>query len=424
MKKRIVLALCLGLLITGNTLMAQNKTTDNSKYQLPKISNFKLHFGTHLLMRYIESNPGTFSEDGRGLKHIYDMGIRRTRFSAYGRFFNQRLAIYTQLAAAPLTINSGKSGISLNDLWAAYCLPNDKLTIGAGLHGWSGVLRINNISAFRHILADHTDFAFPNLSKTDRSARIMGVFFKGQLARFNYRFSINHPFVTEERQAMGLNKSNYYPNNNLNYKGYVFFSFLDKEKFNGSYVKMSYLGKKNIFNIGFGGEFHPQSMAHLNTAGEFVKTNQLMLGVDVFVDSPLENEAVITFYSSFSHYQFGKNYLRAFGQMNSFKTGFFKQGGGNSCYALGTGNIVFTTLAYLFPEFSENSGRFQLAAAFTLKDFEALDGYVKHFDIGVNYYLPDNNTKLSLFYTSRSIFENYKYSTQKSMIRLQLQFFI
>ena len=281
-------------------------------------------------------------------------------------------------------------------------------------------------------MIDHPGFGLPNLGKTDQSGRQLGLFIKGNIAKINYRFSIDKPFVEDEKHKVDVYKSSYYPTSNHSFKGYAYYSFFDEEKFKSSYVGMSYLGKKKILNVGAGFDLHPESMASLTASKDTIWHDKKLFGLDLFVDYPFANKSVFTLYSSAFFYDFGPNHIRTYGAMNPYKKGSIQQGGGNSHYNVGTGNIFYTMTGYILPEkWQFAKGIIQPTMAIHYKDFEALNEAAFQYDIGVNYYISGHNAKLSLQYSNWAVYNgntghqsSAKIDQRRGMLVFMTQFYI
>jgi hypothetical protein len=403
------------------------------KYHLSDNSIISFRFGTQVWARYMQTNPGSKDVNGHEINTLFDIGLRRTRFAIYSGFLNDKFVAYTQLGMNNQSFSGKRSPqIYFHDVWSAFQLFDGGLYIGMGLHGWAGVSRLNSASYATAMMLDAPGFNIPNLSKTDQAGRQLGVFFKGNAGKFNYRFAVNKPFTQDERSNIALHQSIYYPNSRESFTGYVFYSFLDKEKFKSSYVSTSYLGKKKILNMGAGYDIHPQSLASLNAAGDTSFHDKKLFGVDVFWDYPFKNSSVLTVYSVAYFHDFGPNYVRSLGTMNPISTGSVPQGGGNAEYKIGTGNIYYTALGYILPDnWQPLPGRFQPTLAIQYKNFEGLAESSTQFDIGLNYYISGHNAKLTLQYSNWPVYggsPGYQSTAtilqKKNLLIFQVQMFL
>ncbi len=389
--------------------------------------NIGFHVGTQVWIRYSEMNPGTKDDVGNEVSNLFDVALRRTRFSFLANMYDEKLVLYTQFGMNGQTItSSSKPQMYIHDIWSQYEIIKKGLYIGAGLHGWSGVSRLGSISYSKNIMLDHPGFGLPNLGKTDQSGRQIGIFARGNIQKINYRFSIDKPFVQDGLSGIALNKAVYYPNTKTAYKGYAFYSFLDTEWSKSSYLGLSYLGSKKICNVGAGFDFHPQSMAYLNAADDTVLHNKTLFGADLFIDYPLSNKGVFTTYIAAYLYDFGPNYVRSYSVMNPYKTSNeVAQGDGNYYYNIGTGTILYGIAGYVCPSLSKIlPGKVQLTGALHYRDLEALPEPSLQYDLGVNYYISGYNSKITLQYSSWNVYSETKITGTKGAIVCQLQMYL
>src|SRR5690554_148707 len=364
--------------------------------------NMSFHVGTQIWTRYTQLNPGTTGVNGNDINNLFDIALRRTRFSLLNNLYNEKIVVYTQFGMNGQTITSTSSPqLYVHDIWTQFRLWKDYLYLGVGLHGWAGISRLGSASYSQNLMLDHPGFSLPNLGKTDQAGRQIGIFIRGNAFKFNYRLSIDKPFVRDEMGNIGINESTYYPNTNTAFKSYVFYSFLDEEHTKSSYLSMCNLGKKKVFNIGAGFDYHPQSFASLNEMSDTVLHNKLLLGADMFFDYPFKDESSLTIYLAGYLYDFGPNYVRTYGVMNPLKTGSLEQGGGNYYYNVGTGTIIYSSLGYIFPEkLQVLPGKLQVVLACHYKNFEALSTPSTQLDAGINYYISNHNAKINLQYSN------------------------
>jgi hypothetical protein len=260
-------------------------------------------------------------------------------------------------------------------------------------------------------------FNWALIEESDQFARQMGVYAKGKLGKLDYRLSLNKPYATPNTEAnlkTSPNRAFSYQNNNWAFSGYVGYEFFEKESNVLPFYVGTYLGTKKVFNIGFGWHYHPQATQSFNSVSNQTEKHDMKLfGIDAFLDMPINKEkgTAITWYAGAYSYDFGKNYIRSVGIMNigapSANGGVLPQGAGNADFRIGTGQIVYSELGYLFPkEFITKSGRIQAFGTYTMKNFEFLKNASNDFGAGFNYFLEGHNAKISLKYQTRAIYSN------------------
>ncbi len=220
---------------------------------------------------------------------------------------------------------------------------------------------------------------------------------------------------------------------------------------------MNNLGRAKLFNIGLGFYYHPEAMLveaekdlstvdpflaawlistgneHLlpNFAGYYPSavSDIFLTSIDLFLDIPTKNSGAITSYLGYYYNFFGKNYLRAMGQMNVSRMPAniaLPQGIGNSQWETGTGHIIRGEFGYLIPG-TGMKNRFQPYGAFTIKKFDALDDISFQYDAGINWLWYGHNLKWTLQYSSRPIFtvveEKDKWTDSKGQVIFQTQIY-
>ena len=157
-----------------------------------------------------------------------------------------------------------------------------------------------------------------------------------------------------------------------------------------------------------------------------------LLGADLFFEMPLsEKRNAVTAYVAYTDYQMGKNYIRNLGVMNP-STGSIGNGslagGGNAVPLIGTGQTIFTQLAYKFKDnLLPEQGTFQIYGSAQVSKFQALKDNMILYEGGINWLINgDHHSKLTLSVQSRPIFisdlngENVTHS-RKGMAVLQYQ---
>ncbi len=252
---------------------------------------------------------------------------------------------------------------------------------------------------------DNPGINYPNINRTDLEGRQLGIFAKGTVGRLSYRTALTKPFSYNGLSSSPKTGTGYeYPSEKLEYKGYLAYHFLDVEYFTTSYVDMTYFGSKKICNLGAGFDIYPKSIAQYNVAGNKMLKNRNLFAADFMLELPMKNNQTISLYSVFYKYDFGADFLKSSGVMNNWGGGTGNEGAGNNEFKIGTGNIFYSTLGYLFPkEFLKLSGRLQVFYAFTDKNFDALHTALINHDCGANYYVAGQKLKFSFQYSLRPI---------------------
>ena len=409
-------------------------------------------------MRSSQMNPGTMIGE-EAISTQEDIGLRRLRLLAYAQI-SPRYMVVTHIGINNQTfINGGASGSSgtggygagkkpglfFHDAWNEYALvlPKEKkpfsLSVGGGLHYYMGLSRLTMSSTLNYMTIDAPIFNWPLIENSDQFARQIGVFAKGKYNKLEYRFSLNKPFATNQAISnVALSENAVAVDNNSNAKwskaGYVEYQFFDKESNFLPYKVGSYLGTKKMFNIGAGFYTAP-SATKTSVSGVIEKHPINLFAADLFVDLPLGNKAKkmsVTAYSVLYDYDFGPNYLRNLGVMNegvtdpSFVGSRALAGSGNLQPMIGTGTIWYTQAGILLPNKAEKPKvRMQPFAAYTYKDFEALDKSSSQLDVGMNFFLDGHHAKITAQYSNRPVYlSKDNIDSYKGDFLLQLQIYL
>jgi hypothetical protein len=388
-------------------------------------------------MRSSQMNPGTMIGE-EAISTQQDIGLRRLRLLAYAQI-SPRYMIVTHIGINNQTfINGGASGSSgtggygagkkpglfFHDAWNEYAvvLPNDakpfSLSVGGGLHYFMGLSRMTMSSTLNYMTVDAPIFNWPLIENSDQFARQIGIFAKGKYNKLEYRFSLNKPFSTNQAvadvlvadNAVAVDNSN---NTKWSKAGYVEYQFFDKESNFLPFKVGSYLGTKRVFNVGAGFYTAP-SATKTSVNGSIEKHPINLFAGDVFLDMPVgdkQKKMAVTAYSVFYDYDFGPNYLRNVGIMNEgvADTGFTGSralaGPGNLQPMIGSGNIWYTQAGFLLPSKAEKPKvRIQPFAAYTYKNFDALEKSSNQFDVGTNFFLDGHHAKITAQYSTRPVY--------------------
>jgi hypothetical protein len=381
-------------------------------------SYVRFGLGSNIWMRYIENNPGTLNNSGEEIGNTFDIGLRRMRLSVTA-VLDDKYTVYTQFGVNNQTyVNAGtpatnsdnkKPGLFFHDFWIKRSIIPEYLYLGIGLNAWNGISRLSNVSYIRNFTLDNPTFNFPNIERSDQIGRQLGLFVHGNFKRVNYRFSLAKPFAFDRTASALPNIATEISTENLEYKGYLFYQFIDQEIFITPFTAMSYLGTKTLFNIGFGFDYLPNSTVSKDENGTQFFHDKMQLGLDLFLELPLKRNALLSVYGVGYLYDFGLNYLRSIGIMNVGNGGSLNgnplaQGGGNTSFSIGTGTITYISAAYMLPTSNKFSERIQPFAAINIRDFQALDEIAFCEHIGLNYLVKGNQMKYSIEYSTRPIY--------------------
>jgi hypothetical protein len=365
--------------------------------------------------RYNDNNPGS-TIYGTPKKETFDVGLRRVRYQILGQV-TKNVFFYTQIGINSFNnLTARKTPIFFHDVTAEYSVYKNYFTIGGGLNGWNGTARYTSSGVGNILCMDLPVIEETTNDVTDQFVRKLGVYAKGKIGGLDYRFAAANPFPVQNSLSTvaalsGTNTSAFSTRApEMQYQGYVMWQFLDKENNQLPYMTGSYLGKKRVLNIGAGFTYQKDAMWHRNTDMDTVSTPMQQYGIDVFYDSYLnkEKQNALTLYAAYLFYDFGPNYIRNAGAMNTANGTMGKasfNGTGNAFPLIGTGQVIYTQAAYLFKkDLLKEQGTLQPYIAGSYSVYEKLGDPVLVYNIGVNWIMAGQNSKISLDYQSRPIF--------------------
>lgn len=387
-------------------------------------------------VRYTDMNRGSTIFDA-AQQHAFDIGVRRWRMSLFAQP-TERIFIYTQFGMNNFSSSSKQfQGFFIHDAWAEYAVHPKGLSIGAGLSAWNGLSRYASPSIGSILTLDAPLYQQVTGGVNDQFLRKLSVHFKGKLAKLDYRLMVTKPLAVQNAvSTVGAlrEQSDFSARpSTVQLQGYLMWQFFDQESNRTPFNAGTYLGSKNILNVGSGFIIQPKAMWHLNGVGDTVSTDMLLFSADVFYDAPLNPERgdAITFYAAYHYMDLGPKYLRNVGVMNPANgtdaTGTLT-GGGNAFPMIGTGSTLYAQVGYKLKDgIIGKATTFQPFAASQLGLFDALDAPMIMAEAGFNVLLTGtHHSKLSLAYQSRPVFkENAAGRTfelqRKGMVVLQYQ---
>lgn len=394
----------------------------------------KLGISSQIWMRSIDNNPGTLA-NGVPQEQTYDAGIRRMRLIIQSQV-TPFYSVFLQMGVNNQSFISGggtgtgnngagkKAPFFFHDAYNEFAIiprndfqtgkPNkNNLYLGAGLHSWNGVSRLTNASTTKMLAGDIPVFNFPTIEIADQFSRQFGIFVHGEFDRINYRFSVNKPFATNLKPAVGDVAVDNNQSGKLSYSGYAFYQFFNKEATVTSFLPGNNLAVKKVLNFGTG--FYSSKDATQSQPSEnvFESHHANVFGADIYSELPVGNknkEMGLTLYSVFYNYNYGPNYLRVSGLMNpgtpdpQFTGQKALEGAGNNRILMGTGNIWFSQVGFVLPKFSKIL-KVQPFFNYALKDMKALNQSGSYYDVGANFYLYGQNARIVVQYSSRPLYD-------------------
>ncbi len=417
MKKSMLIVACLvsSSLLFGQIKELKYNLNDDGKNYL------KLTALSQVWVRYNENNPGSkVYNDPQS--ESFDVGVRRLRFQLLGQV-TDRVFIYAQFGQNNLNyLSARKEGSFFHDASVEYAFVPKHLSIGAGLTGWSGLGRFASPSVGSLLMMDAPLFEQATNDISDQFLRKLSIFAKGKIGKLDYRMAISNPLplqttlnsasiVSPVDITLSTKYATFSPNAPKNqYQGYFMYQFLDEESNLTPYTTGSYLGKKKVFNIGAGFIYQSSATRSLASDSSIKNHDMIMAGVDLFYDTPLDKEkgTALTIYGGAFNFNYGPNYVRYLGVMNTangINTGFQSGNFGNAFPINGTGTTFIAEAAYLMKkELLGSQGTLQPYAGFTYSNFDRLKDPCALVDVGVNWLIKGHNSKMSFHYQNRPVF--------------------
>lgn len=432
-----------------------NKTAERDGVKIYLVADSSAYLkmtGTiQVWLRYTQNNPGSGLQfPGNPAfypeKETYDIGIRRARFQVFGPV-HKRVFFYSQFGINNFSyLSARKQGAFFHDLVGEIKAIERNLSLGGGLTGWSGLSRYASPSVASTLLYDAPIYQQATNDISDQFLRKLSLYAKGKISKLDYRMAVSKPMPVQFASLptdTSLNPSYYNISvfspkpAELQKQAYLNWQFLDEESNLIPYTVGSYLGSKRVFNLGAGLIQQNNAMRHENTSGEIVEGDLLLWSADLFLDYALNREKQTAFnlYACYSNYNFGPNYIRALGVMNTVNASNNPSvnkfsGYGNAFPMYGTGNIIYLQSGYLFKkDLLKHWGTLQVCADAMLANYQALQDPMLVWDAGLNWFIKGHFAKVSLNYQSRPVFTyntfNYSGSELKSerkgMLVTQLQ---
>lgn len=387
----------------------------------------KVNWGltTQIWARYSDLNPGT-TINGEPTSSYADVSIRRLRIPVSSQITSK---IYVAAMFGGNNFNHQSKTFPLNvlDLYLEYGF-NKKIEVGLGKSGWVGLNRWALRSSKTLMGLDAPLFTLNTVNKNDDLARNLGIWFKGQVGKFDYRLIFNNPITVT---TFSTNGQVDFANNRPRVKSsaYVKYQFFEHEPNKGSYQTGTYMQTKKVWNLGAGFQFQEKAMSDGDVKGPSTTLyDSKHWAVDSFLNIPLNNKDAITAYLGYYDFDFGKDYIRnvdANGSMFDGSSGTSYNGDGNGFPLVGTGNSIYAQFGYAF-EKTEVLGQNMIVQpniSVQHSNWDALEEAMVVYDFTVNLIMNGHGNKLSLGYQYRPVFDSVtlKEIDRKGMTVLQYQ---
>jgi len=343
----------------------------------------------------------------------FNINLRRARILMYAQI-SEKFMILTHFGLNSLnssnlspTGQSTSSSLFYHDVWAQYNITKNH-TVGAGLHYYNGISRLNSQSSLNFLTLDNNRQSWSTLGLSDQFARHLGIFAKGNFGDFQYRVSINDASTNSlDTRTPDISGEAVYAGKSLlgsktagfTYAGYFEYNIFDRESNFLPYKVGSYVGTKKVLTVGSGFFLHPNgSVVATDTMGGLSGEMVSLFAVDVFYDAPLKNDkGAITAYGVYQLNNYGNDYYYS---------------------AYGSGGMFYGHIGYLLP-FNKMKTKLQPYVLFANNTYRAIDEDLNSVGIGTNIFFDGHNSKLTVEYKNQFMGgENNNFLTVQAMVYL------
>ncbi|CAN5515009.1 hypothetical protein BH23BAC1_BH23BAC1_28610 [soil metagenome] len=367
-------------------------------------------------IRHTDMNPGSLVNN-RLRSSMTDLSLRRYRLNFNGNADDKIRYVFVLGDNNWNYYTIKNPSIQILDAYIDFQI-NSHLGIGIGKQGWAGLSRYSAPGATQPLAFDIVFPAVPLVNVYDDILRKWGIYARGEINKLDYRISLTRPKAPTISGLPNFEKAVFSKNRpEFHLSSYFKYQFKDKESQYTAWMPGTYLGKKEIFNIGMGGFYQPKStwlLSGLDTTHHALKA----FSMDLFYEKPLAGNKAITGYFAWFNYDFGRNFIRNIG-INNPATGVLPteslNGPGNNAPVAGTGNTMFFQLGYLFPVNAVKNKHFQPYGSFQYSQFQAFDDAVMMFNTGFNFYLKGQDSKITLGYENRPVFSHEENTCTQSL---------
>lgn len=417
---------------------------------------FKATFLNQTWLRLNQSNPGT-TVISTPKDNTFDIGLRRTRIQLFGQL-NDRVMLYLQFGMNNFNYLNAFPGFNTNgtpsnrkvqaffhDAVGEYLVFKNKdyLKIGAGLTIVNGLSRFSQPSVSTIMTMDVPVFAQATVDQTDEFSRKLSLYARGQVGPIDYRLAISDPFPIQTSATAPPALSPYsnfaQKGHHKQFQGLFLYQFFDKESNQTpGYMTGTYLGKKKIFNLEGGFITQKAAMWHRGSAAtDTVYSDLNMWSLAAFLDMPVDRAkgSAINAYVGYFNLNYGTNYLRYNGIMNPASGSSVALPGvsgiqGNAFPMFGTGKVIYSQIGYLLKQdlLGPGNGTLMPYAQAQIGSYERLTKTMGVYNVGVNWLIRGHNSKLSLDYQNRPVYQTLgnqlESNGRRSQLTLQYQVFI
>ncbi|OBY63829.1 hypothetical protein [Polaribacter reichenbachii] len=412
-----IITKCLLIIVLFSSIISSGQEKEKFK---PVI---KWNVRAQIWLRYSDLNEGS-TINGEPTSSYTDVSLRRLRIPLTAQI-TPKLYFYSIFGGNNYNYKSSNFPFRVLDMYAEYAF-SKKFEVGFGKSGWQGLNRWNVRSNKTLMGLDSPVFALNTVNKNDDIGRVLGVWFKGQVGKIDYRLSLGNPILVTSIPTGKVDFANNRPR--IKTSSYVKYQFFEHESNKSAYQTGTYVQAKKVFNIGAGFQFQEKAMSDGDAL--LAETNLYDMkhwAVDSFLNLPLNNGGAITAYAGYYDYDFGKDYMRNVGANNPTTGGGTDYNGAGVAFPMiGTGTTFYTQFGYAFKKTKvfDYPMVIQPNIAIQSSDWDALNERMVVYDFTVNFLMNGTHgNKLSLGYQHRPIFDaaTMEQKKYKGMAVLQYQ---
>lgn len=357
-------------------------------------------------------NQATYSDNVAPNTSPLSFNLRRARVLMYSQI-SKKFLILTHFGLNSLKASNmsplgtgANAQLFFHDVWGQYSV-GENHAVGAGLHYFNGVSRLNNQSTLNMMTLDNNRQSWSTLGLTDQFARHLGIFAKGSLGKLQYRVAMNDAMTNGlDMRDPELNGGAVYGGKRLlgsqkagfAYAGYFEYQFWDKESNFLPFKVGTYAGSKKVLNVGAGFFAHPNgAVIATDTVGGMRGDNVLLFAGDIFYEQPLGAKGgAISAYATYQMNDYGEDYLFS---------------------AYGTGSMIYGHVGYVIPGRTDKP-KIQPYVSYAVNQYDASSNDRNVLGVGVNYYLTGHHSKLTLEYKQQQFGATTNGVTLQAMIYL------
>jgi hypothetical protein len=292
-------------------------------------------------------------------------------------------------------------------------------------------------------------FAFPTFDLTDQSGRKLSMYARGQIGKLDYRVVISNPFpISTSGISLPALSAAGYPitsnsnfsqrGNHIQYQGLLIYNLLEREPHLVPFMTGSFYGNKKILNLETGFITQKNATWSSSDTGQTVNYHPLNCwSLAIFYDAPVNKSkgTAMDVYIGYFYTQYGPGFMRYTGVMNpadgpAASATYFPGSQGNAFPMYGTGHIIYSQFGYLLKKdlLGTNNGILMPYATLQTASYDRLDKQMTVFNLGINWFLQGNTSKVSFDYQNRPVYSLVgnnliRNEVRKGQLVLQYQFF-